>query len=239
MNGKKLHVLLAEAHPDETASALRALYPEGHDGLELTNVSSVSTLIATLEIVKPEVIFLDLSLAHSDPLAAVRRVHRSAPEVPLIVLADGKQAQDTLADSETRGRQQFAELNLLYRSLPVALAVFGCDMRFLRVNDEVAKFDGLPAAAHIGLTLREVAPDFANAVEGYLRKVFQTGGVRLEHRTTRRHASEARRLAEMAVQLLSPAWRGRSGIIGHNDGHRHYRSQECGGSLGPIRSAEP
>ncbi len=86
-----------------------------------------------------------------------------------------KQAQNALADSETRGRQQFAELNLLYRSLPVALAVFGCDMRFLRVNDEVAKFDGLPAAAHIGLTLREVAPDFANATEGYLRKVFQTG----------------------------------------------------------------
>ncbi len=88
MNEKKLHVLLAEAHPDETAFALRALYPEGHDGLELTNVSSVSTLIATLEIVKPEVIFLDLSLAHSDPLAAVRRVHCSAPEVPLIVLAE-------------------------------------------------------------------------------------------------------------------------------------------------------
>ena len=86
-----------------------------------------------------------------------------------------KQAQNALADSETRGRQQFAELDLLYRSLPVALAVFGCDMRFLRVNDEVAKFDGLPAAAHIGLTLREVAPDFANAAEGYLRKVFQTG----------------------------------------------------------------
>lgn len=82
MNEKKLHVLLAEAHSDETASALRALYPEGQDGLELTNVSSVSTLIATLEIVNPEVIFLDLSLAQPDPLDGVRRVHRSAPAVP-------------------------------------------------------------------------------------------------------------------------------------------------------------
>jgi PAS domain S-box-containing protein len=88
---------------------------------------------------------------------------------------EAKQAQSALAESKTRGRQQFAELDLLYRSLPVALAVFGCDMRFLRVNDEVAKFDGLPAAAHIGLTLREVVPDFANTAEGYLRKVFQTG----------------------------------------------------------------
>jgi DNA-binding NarL/FixJ family response regulator len=88
MNEKKLHVLLAEVHPDETTSALRALYPAGQDGLELTNVSSVSTLIATLEIAKPEVIFLDLSIAQPDPLDAVRRVHRSAPAVSLIILAD-------------------------------------------------------------------------------------------------------------------------------------------------------
>ena len=45
--------------------------------------------MATLEIVNPEIIFVDPSLAHPDPLEAVRRVHRSAPEVPLIVLADG------------------------------------------------------------------------------------------------------------------------------------------------------
>jgi len=91
MNEKKLRVLLAEAHPYETASALHALYPEGQDGLELTNVSSLSTLIATLEIVNPEVIFLDLSLAQPDPLEGVRRVHRSAPAVPLIVLADSSE----------------------------------------------------------------------------------------------------------------------------------------------------
>jgi len=86
-----------------------------------------------------------------------------------------KQAQNALAESETRARQQFAELDLLYRSLPVALAVFGRDMRFLRVNDEISKFDGIPVSGHIGLTIREVTPDFANAAEGYLRKVFQTG----------------------------------------------------------------
>src|SRR5216684_3864598 len=67
MNEKKLRILLAEGDSGETAAALRELYPEGQDGLELTNVSAVSTLIATLEIVNPEFIFLDLSLAHPDP----------------------------------------------------------------------------------------------------------------------------------------------------------------------------
>jgi PAS domain S-box-containing protein len=88
---------------------------------------------------------------------------------------EAKQTQNALAESETRTRRQFAELDLLYRSLPVALAVFGRDMRFLRVNDEISKFDGIPVAAHVGLTIWEVTPDFANAAEGYLRNVFQKG----------------------------------------------------------------
>ena len=88
---------------------------------------------------------------------------------------EAKQAQIVLAESATRACQRFAELDLLYRSLPVALAVFGRDMRFLRVNDEISRFDGIPVSAHIGLTIWEVTPDFAKAAEGYLRKVFQTG----------------------------------------------------------------
>jgi two-component system, cell cycle response regulator len=89
MINKKLRLLLAEGDPAETTAGLRELHPEIQDGLELTIVSTIPTLIATLEMVNPEVIFVDLSLARPDPLEAVRRVHRSAPEVPLIVLADG------------------------------------------------------------------------------------------------------------------------------------------------------
>src|ERR1700675_1539017 len=89
MSEKKLRILLAEKLPGETASALREFYPDAQGRLELTNVHTVSTLSAALEIVDPEIIFLDLSLALSDPLETVRHVHRSAPQVPLIVLADG------------------------------------------------------------------------------------------------------------------------------------------------------
>src|SRR6266436_3588252 len=106
MNEKKLHVLVAEAHADETATALRSLYAKVQDGLELTNVSSVSTLIATLEIINPEVIFLDLSLAQPDPLDAARRVHRSAPAVPLIVLADDRD-KDSAVRSLSQGTQDY------------------------------------------------------------------------------------------------------------------------------------
>jgi len=106
MIGKKLRILLAEGSPGETASGLRALYPEGQDDLELTNVSSVSTLVATLDIVNPEIIFLDLALAHPDPLDTVRRVHRSAPAVPLIILADASE-KDCAIRSLTQGTQDY------------------------------------------------------------------------------------------------------------------------------------
>jgi diguanylate cyclase (GGDEF)-like protein len=125
MNEMKLRILLAEGDPGETASALHALYPQGDDGLKLTNVSSVSTLIATLEIVNPEVIFLDLALAHSDPLEAVRRVHRSAPAVPLIVIADASD-RDCAARSLSQGAlnyliKGFIDTRTLERVLRAAL----------------------------------------------------------------------------------------------------------------------
>jgi two-component system, cell cycle response regulator len=88
MTGKKFRVLLAEGAPGEAAESLRALYPGPESTLELSVVSTVPTLLASIEIAAPESIFLDLSLAKPDPLEAVRRVHRAAPGVPLIVFAD-------------------------------------------------------------------------------------------------------------------------------------------------------
>src|SRR5215472_17308738 len=69
-------------------AALRELYPVSQSQLDLTVVSGVSTLLATIDVVNPEVIVLDLSVAQKDPLEAVRLVHRAAPQVPLIIVAE-------------------------------------------------------------------------------------------------------------------------------------------------------
>lgn len=90
MNGKTLRVLLAEGDSGNVARELRALFPEEQGTLDLTVVSSISNLIATLKVVDPELVLLDLSLAHADPMDAVRLVHRAAPTVPLIVLLSDK-----------------------------------------------------------------------------------------------------------------------------------------------------
>jgi diguanylate cyclase (GGDEF)-like protein len=88
MKEKRLRVLLAEGSSGEGAAALRALFHDGLENLKLTVVSTVPTLIATIEVVRPEIILLDLSLAQPDEIDAVRLVHRAAPAVPLIVIDD-------------------------------------------------------------------------------------------------------------------------------------------------------
>jgi diguanylate cyclase (GGDEF)-like protein len=88
MTEKKLRILLAEGEAGEMASSLRLLYPETRGGLALTVVATVVTLFPTIGVVNPEVILLDLELTHPEPLEIVRRVHRVAPEVPLIVFGD-------------------------------------------------------------------------------------------------------------------------------------------------------
>jgi diguanylate cyclase (GGDEF)-like protein len=93
MTQKKLRILLAESTPSETAETLKALFPDSEGGLGLTIVSTLATLIPTVKVVDPEIILLDLALSLRDPLDAVRIVHRSAPGVPLVVLAEPAQKQ--------------------------------------------------------------------------------------------------------------------------------------------------
>jgi len=97
---KSFRILLAEGEIGEAAAALQELFPGPQNGLELTLVSGVSTLLASLDLVNPEVILLELSLAHPDPLEAVRLVHRATPAVPLIVLAG--ESEKSLAERTLR-----------------------------------------------------------------------------------------------------------------------------------------
>jgi diguanylate cyclase (GGDEF)-like protein len=103
---KKLRILLAEAEPSETADTLRTLFPDAAGGLDLTVVSTMATLVPTAKIVDPEIILLDLELSMRDPLDAVHLVHRSAPGIPLVVLADPSQKQHA-AQSLSEGAMDY------------------------------------------------------------------------------------------------------------------------------------
>lgn len=106
MSAKKLRVLIAEGSSCGAVETLRELFPESETDLELTVVSTVATLLSTIKIADPEVILLDLALNLHDPYDAVRFVRRSAPGVPLIVLADSED-KERAAQSLTEGAMDY------------------------------------------------------------------------------------------------------------------------------------
>jgi two-component system, cell cycle response regulator len=101
MKERRLRLLLAEESPGEVAEALHELYAGNDPGLDLTMVSTIATLLATIKVVDPELILLDLAMNLREPMDAVHLVHRTAPGVPLIVFAEPsakEQAVRSLAD---------------------------------------------------------------------------------------------------------------------------------------------
>ena len=84
-------------------------------------------------------------------------------------------AYSALAESEARARQQLAELDLLYRTAPVGLAMFDRELRFLRINEHLAGINGLPPTAHIHRKIGEVIPLIGPQVEAIVQGVFERG----------------------------------------------------------------
>jgi diguanylate cyclase (GGDEF)-like protein/PAS domain S-box-containing protein len=84
-------------------------------------------------------------------------------------------AEAALRESEERSRRQLLELETLYRTAPIGLALLDRNLRFLRVNHKLAEIDGISIDAHIGRTLREIVPSVADTIEPLYRKVFETG----------------------------------------------------------------
>lgn len=73
-------------------------------------------------------------------------------------------------------RQASGLLDALIESAPIGFALFDTDLRYLRVNEALARINGIPAEDHIGRTLAEVVPEVPR--EGHaepLERVLRTG----------------------------------------------------------------
>ncbi|WP_371618699.1 SpoIIE family protein phosphatase [Streptomyces sp. NBC_00454] len=86
-----------------------------------------------------------------------------------------------------RMRDSLAALQTLFTQSPIGLGTLGNDLRFLRVNDALARMNGVPAADHVGKRLTEVVPGVnATALEGLMRKVLECGSAVVDVRRTGR-----------------------------------------------------
>jgi PAS domain S-box-containing protein len=86
---------------------------------------------------------------------------------------------DQLREANHQNAVQLAELNSIYATAPVGLAVLDTELRYLRVNDLLAVKSGIPAEQHIGRTVREIIPSIAGSIETTCWELLATGKPRL------------------------------------------------------------
>lgn len=70
---------------------------------------------------------------------------------------------------------QLWELEAIYASAPVGLAVFDRNFRFVKVNERMAEINGISVEEHIGRSPWEVVPSLAPQAERVFRQVLDTG----------------------------------------------------------------
>jgi PAS domain S-box-containing protein len=86
-----------------------------------------------------------------------------------------KIAQSVVAELNNNARTQAAEWEVLYHHAPVGLAVYDRNLRFVRVNDALAKFHNLSPAQHVGRGIEEVNPGSGKEIVKCLQQVFASG----------------------------------------------------------------
>ncbi|UXY32318.1 SpoIIE family protein phosphatase [Streptomyces sp. HUAS TT20] len=89
-----------------------------------------------------------------------------------------------------RMRDSLAALEGLFSQSPIGLALFDCELRYVRVNNALAAMNGVPATAHVGKQISEIVPGIDHAAaEASMRQVLTTGRAVVDLRTGRTAAS--------------------------------------------------
>jgi PAS domain S-box-containing protein len=90
-----------------------------------------------------------------------------------------------IVQAQLRGQEQAAReeaqrslamMDALLASSPVGVAFADQNLRYVRINETLARVNNIPVEAHLGRSVREVLdPPLADLLEGLLRQVLQTG----------------------------------------------------------------
>jgi signal transduction histidine kinase len=141
---------------------------ESFPGIVYQDSPYLSTYRRTLE----EGIPGEFEAFYPDPLNLWLRVQSYPADDGLMILfrdvTQEKLAGQTLRETIAEAERQHAEIETVYRTAPIGLALFDIpDFRYLRLNDRQAAFFGLRPDQIVGKTLTEMAP-----IEG-LRELFE------------------------------------------------------------------
>lgn len=90
-------------------------------------------------------------------------------------ISERKQAETALRSSEELARRHLNEIENIYSNIPVGMCVIDLELRFLRINERLAEFNGIAASEHIGKTILQIVPEFYEQAQNTCKKIIETG----------------------------------------------------------------
>ncbi|HEY7386372.1 MAG TPA: PAS domain-containing protein [Beijerinckiaceae bacterium] len=90
-------------------------------------------------------------------------------------VTESKQTENDLRRREREARLRARELKTLYRNAPIGLALLDRDLKFVRINEALARINGVPAEDHIGRYAFDIVPDLRPMAEPLLKRVLESG----------------------------------------------------------------
>ncbi len=66
-------------------------------------------------------------------------------------------------------------LQLIYDTAPIGLACLSPDCRYLQINQRLTEICGISVEDHLGRSVGDCVPALADAVEGIVRSIIDTG----------------------------------------------------------------
>jgi PAS domain S-box-containing protein len=90
-------------------------------------------------------------------------------------ITERKRMEAALRKSEAEVRLQHDQLDWVYQNTPIGLCLLDRNLRYLRINRQLAEMNGPPVEAHLGRTVAELVPALVERVEQVTQEILATG----------------------------------------------------------------
>ncbi|MBW4443239.1 MAG: PAS domain-containing protein [Plectolyngbya sp. WJT66-NPBG17] len=89
-------------------------------------------------------------------------------------VTEQKAEQSALLQQQQTAQRRQAEIEAIYATAPVGLCFNDANLRYVRINQQLAEINGSTIEQHIGRTVRDVLPDLADQLEPIYQKVIDS-----------------------------------------------------------------
>ena len=90
-------------------------------------------------------------------------------------VTEQKAEQAVRLEQQQTSQRRRAEIEAIYATAPVGLCFNDTNLRFVRINQQLADINGASIEKHIGRTIRELLPELADQLEPIYRQVIDSG----------------------------------------------------------------